>query len=175
MAYIIPAVSPPLNPTYFPLFQKTFELSVVPQVVVDDTDFRVGNFSVRDVPLQVDRAKDILQFPVKKIAFKIVRNAKLPSGKRTTLRSAPVSAFSSEPFSEPEDFTGSIRANHRERWAASDPLSGEKLDFYLRLHSDRMKPNSQKVCSRLKHPSMLESDVRGPRWETGREREGRMG
>ncbi|CAN0241752.1 unnamed protein product, partial [Ectocarpus sp. 12 AP-2014] len=30
------------------------------KVVVDDTDFRVGNFNVRDTPLQTDRAKDIL-------------------------------------------------------------------------------------------------------------------
>ncbi|CAM9611592.1 unnamed protein product, partial [Sphacelaria rigidula] len=140
------------------------------KVVVDDIDFRVGNFNTRDCPLQTDRAKDILHSPVKKTAFKIVRNARLPSGKQAPLRPPPISAFSSEPYSEPEDFTPSIRANHKERWAASDPSTGEKQDFYLRLHPDRMKPGSQKVCARLKHPPMTESEMRGPRWETGHER-----
>lgn len=138
------------------------------QVVVDDTDFRVGNFSVRDTPLQADRAKDILQPPVHKTAFKIVRNARLPSGKRAPLRAAPVSAFSLEPFAEPEDFTVSIRGDHRERWAATDPATGEKADFYLRLHGDRMKHKSQKAVARIKHPPLTPSEMRGPRWETNR-------
>lgn len=137
-------------------------------MVVDDTDFRVGKFSVRDTPLQVDRAKDILQLPVTKKTFKIVRNARLPSGKRVPLHAPPVSAFSAEPFVEPEDFTVSIRGNHRERWAAVDSLTGEKLDFYLRLHSDRMKPESHKVCTRTKHPPLRAEEMRGARWETGR-------
>ena len=135
---------------------------------MDDTDFRVGNFSVRDTPLQADRAKDILQPPVNKTAFKIVRNARLPSGKRAPLRPAPVSAFSLEPFVEPEDFTVSIRGNHRERWAATDPATGEKADFYLRLHGDRMKHKSQKAVARVKHPPLTPSEMRGPRWETKR-------
>lgn len=138
-------------------------------MVVDDIDFRVGNFNIRDVPLQTDRAKDILQSPVKKTAFKIVCNARLPSGKRAPLRPPPVSAFSLEPFSESEDFTVSIRANRLDRWAATDPLTGEKLDFCLRLHPDRMKPESQTICARLKHPPIIESEICGPRWETGRE------
>lgn len=138
------------------------------QVVVDDTDFRVGNFSVRDTPLQADRAKDILQSPVNKTAFKIVRNARLPSGKRAPLRPAPVSAFSLEPYAEPEDFTVSIRGNHRERWAATDPVTGERADFHLRLHGDRMKHKSQKAVARVKHPPLTPSEMRGPRWETKR-------
>lgn len=149
----------------------TLSYWIVLQVVVDDIDFRVGNFSILDVPLQTDRAKDILQSPVKKVAFKIVRNARLPSGKRAPLRPPPLSAFSLEPFAEPEDFTVSIRTNHRDRWAATEPSTGEKLDFYLRLHPDRMKPESQKICARLKHPAMLKSEMCGRRWETGRKRE----
>lgn len=137
-------------------------------MVVDDTDFRVGNFSVRDTPLQVDRAKDILHLPIKKTAFKMVRNARLPSGKHAPLRPPPVSAFSSEPFAEPEDFTVSIRGNHRERWTGTDPATGDKADFYLRLHGDRMKRRSHKVVARRKHPPLKPSEMRGPRWETGR-------
>lgn len=146
---------------------------------MDDTDFRVGKFSVRDKPLQTDRAKDILHLPVRKHAFKMVRNARLPSGKRAPLRPAPVSAFSLEEFSEPEDFTASIRGNHREKWAAAaaagaaDTNSGEKVDFYLRLHRDRMKHKSHKSCARLKHPPLSPSERKGPRWETGRGNRGR--
>lgn len=138
------------------------------QVVVDDTNFRVGNFSVRDTPLQVDRAKDILQPPINKTAFKIVRNARLPSGKRATLRPPPVSAFSLNPFNEPEDFTASVRGSDPALWAATDPVTGEKADFHLRLHSDRMKVKSHKACARLKHPPLSPSEMRGSRWETGR-------
>lgn len=138
---------------------------------MDDTDFRVGNFSVRDTPLQPDRAKDILHSPINKKAFKIVRNARLPSGKRVPFLPAPVSAFSSEPFAEPEDVTVSIRGNHRERWAATDPVTGDKEDFHLRLHGDRMKPKSQKACARLKHPPLSPSEMHGPCWRTGRKKE----
>lgn len=141
--------------------------------MVDDTDFRVGNFNVRDKPLQVDRVKDILHPPIRKNAFKMVRNARLPSGKRAPLRPAPVSAFSLEAFSEPEDFTVSIRGNRHERWVAADSTSGDKLDFYLRLHRDRMKHKSHKSCARVKHPPLSPSEMRGPRWETGRGRRGR--
>lgn len=140
------------------------------QVIVDDTDFRVGNFSVRDTPLQVDRAKDILHLPTKKTAFKMIRNARLPSGKRALLRPPPISTFSQEPFVEPEDFTVSIRGNHRERWAATDSETGEKADFYLRLHGDRMKPRSQKSCARRKHPPLILSEMQGPRWGDGRKK-----
>ncbi|CAM9330007.1 unnamed protein product, partial [Ectocarpus sp. 4 AP-2014] len=141
-------------------------------VVVDDTDFRVGNFNVRDTPLQTDRAKDILHPPINKTAFKIVRNARLPSGKSAPLRPAPVSAFSLEPFAEPEDFTVSIRGNHQERWAAADPVTGDKKDFFLRLHGDRMKLKSHKACARLKHPPLSPSEMKGPRWETYRRKKG---
>ena len=141
--------------------------------MVDDTDFRVGNFNVRDKPLQVDRVKDILHPPIRKNAFKMVRNARLPSGKRAPLRPAPVSAFSLEAFSEPEDFAVSIRGNRHERWVAADSTSGDKLDFYLRLHRDRMKHKSHKSCARVKHPPLSPSEMRGPRWETGRGRRGR--
>ncbi|CAM9490581.1 unnamed protein product, partial [Hapterophycus canaliculatus] len=134
------------------------------KVVVDDTDFRVGNFSVRDTPLQADRAKDILRSPITKKAFKIVCNARLPSGKQVPLLPPPVSAFSLEPFAEPEDFTVSIRGNHRERWAATDPVTGNKEDFHLRLHGDRMKLKSHKACARLKHPPLWSSEMHGPCW-----------
>lgn len=138
------------------------------QVVVDDIDFRVGKLKVRDTPIRVDRANDILRPPIKKAAFKMIRNARLPSGKRAPLRPAPISAFSVEPYKEAKDFMASIRGSHREKWTAADSSTGDKLDFCLRLHPDRMKPKSQKACSRMKHPSLTPLEMRGPRWETKR-------
>lgn len=138
----------------------------VMQVVVDDINFRVGNFKIRDTPIQIDRARDILQPPIKKAAFKIVRNSRLPSGKSAPLCPPPISAFSPEPYVEQEDFTVSIRGNQRDHWAAEDPLTGEKLDFQLHLHSERMKPIPHKVCARKKHPPMTALEMHGPRWET---------
>lgn len=137
-------------------------------MVVDDIDFRVGKLNVRDTPIRVDRTKDILRPPINKAAFKMIRNTRLPSGKRAPLRPAPVSAFSVEPYKESEDFMASIRGRHREKWTTADPSTGDKLDFCLRLHPDRMKPKSQKACSRMKHPSLTPSEMRGPRWETKR-------
>lgn len=134
---------------------------------MDDINFRVGNFSVRDTPLQTDRFKDILHAPVKKKAFKIVRNARLPSGKVSRLRPPAISVFSSsEPFAEPQKSTAITRSSHPDRWVGQDPSSGSKLNFHLYLHSDRMKPKSHKIFARRRHLPLTKSEMCGARWET---------
>ncbi|CAM9755289.1 unnamed protein product, partial [Choristocarpus tenellus] len=135
------------------------------KVVVDNTDFLVGSFSVRDRPLQVDRAKEILQSPIKKTAFRMVRNARLPSGRRALLRPAPVSAFASEPFVDHKDFTVDLRGDDPELFVGTDPETGNRVDFETHLHRDRMKKKSHIICSRRKHPPIYEHEKLGPRWE----------
>ena len=54
------------------------------KVVVDSLDFKVGGFTTRDKPLQSSKTDDILKGPVSNKALKIVRNARLPSGKKVT-------------------------------------------------------------------------------------------
>lgn len=134
---------------------------------MDDINFRVGNFSVRDTPLQTDRVKDILHAPVKKGAFKIVRNARLPSGKVARLRPPAISVLSSsEPFTEPQKSRAITRSSHSDLWVAEDPATGSKLNFHLFLHSDRMKPKSHKIFARRRHPPLTKSEMCGARWET---------
>ncbi|CAM9261129.1 unnamed protein product, partial [Discosporangium mesarthrocarpum] len=135
------------------------------KVVVDDTDFHVGSFSVRDRPLQTERAKDILHSPVRKTAFRMVRNARLPSGRRAPLHPPPVSVFASDPFTDPRDFTEDLRRDRPELFTAADPSTGGKLDFQTHLHKDRMKPRSHVAVARRKHPPLRKDEMRGPSWE----------
>lgn len=73
------------------------------------TLLKVGGFNVRDRPLQMSKTDDILHGPAQSVGLRIVRNATLPSGKRVPLRPPPISAFSSEPYEDPKDFTADLR------------------------------------------------------------------
>merc|ERR1719198_1497069 len=92
------------------------------KVVVDSLDFKVDGFNIEasrtnrtnrfdhEAPLQLDKTRDILHMPVKSKAMRIVRNAKLPSGKKVPLRSLELSNFSkNEVFEDPHDFTLDLR------------------------------------------------------------------
>ena len=79
------------------------------KVVVDSLDFKVGNFLQIDRPSQTDRNEDILHGPVKSKALRIVRNAKLPSGKSVKLRPPPYSIFSQGEYIEGHDFSQDLR------------------------------------------------------------------
>jgi hypothetical protein len=79
------------------------------KVVVENLDFKMTGFTTRDRPLQTSKLDDILKGPPLSKPLKIVRNARLPSGKRVPLRPPPISAFSAEEYKDPRDFTADLR------------------------------------------------------------------
>ena len=133
------------------------------KVVVDHLDFKVGGFNVRDRPLQMSRTDDVVKGPVKNKPLLMVRNAKLPSGKKVPLRPLPISAFSSEPYSDPRDFTADLRPDDFETFLATDK-TGKHLDFVTAIHREINYPKSQCVVSHRSIPTMSESEKAGARW-----------
>ena len=116
------------------------------KVVVDSLDFKVGNFLQIDRPSQTDRNKEILHGPVKSRALKIVRNAKLPSGKSVKLRPPPYSMFSQGEYVEAHDFAEDLRQYPGEFTAKTE--TGDPLDFQTHIHRDVLRRASEKILSR---------------------------
>jgi len=132
------------------------------KIAVDDTTFYTVNMVTKDVPLQVDRTKDILQGPAKKLALRKVRKSKLPSGKICPLESLPVNVQALEPYVEPMD---SLKL----REDSPDPLLNhddtERETFNLRLHPDRMKPKYEKLVCKKKATEIQWEEKHGPLYD----------
>ena len=136
------------------------------KVCVDSLDFKVDGFNVEasrtnrnsrfnhEAPLQLDRTKDILHLPVKSKALRIVRNAKLPSGKKVPLRALELSSFSKhETYEDPHDFTLDLREQDPTTFLARTDKAhfkgeGQPLDFATCIHRDTMKAKSDKILAR---------------------------
>ncbi|CAK9115561.1 Uncharacterized protein FLJ43738 [Durusdinium trenchii] len=61
------------------------------KVIVDSLSFQAHQGIKTDKPSQLDKLQDILRHKPRKKGFRVVRNARLPSGKPVPLRPAPVS------------------------------------------------------------------------------------
>ena len=92
------------------------------KVVVDkdQMSFQVGGFNVRARPTQLGKTEDIVRDPVQKKSIRIVRNARLPSGKKVPLRVLPYSAFSRQEYEDPRDFTVDLRKGNVSSSSFSD-------------------------------------------------------
>ena len=136
------------------------------KIVVDSLDFLVGGFVQRDVPDQLDRVSDILSGPALKTSLKIVRNARLPSGKKVPLRPAPYSIFSSGKFEDPKDFTEDLRPNDPTTYLTKSKVTGVGEDFYRYIHHHTGKPKSQTFVAKKDIKPLLDSErfSGDPRW-----------
>eukprot|EP00968_Pinguiococcus_pyrenoidosus_P026392 scaffold7075_cov274-Pinguiococcus_pyrenoidosus.AAC.14 len=114
--------------------------------------------------MALPRLQDILHGEVQKKALRIVRNAKLPSGKRMPLRQPPYSIFARGEYQDPHDFTLDFRPDDPEHLYATDPSTGAKLPFVTSIHRDLLKPKSQTIQS--KHPilPLTAGERTGPKW-----------
>ena len=136
------------------------------KVCVDSLDFLVGGFVQKDKPDQLDRTCDILHGPALKTSIKIIRNCRLPSGKKVPLRPPPYSIFNNEEFKDPRDFTADLRPNDATTFLATDPLTGKGKDFFRNIHEKTGKPISQTFIAKTKiKPLTDEERFSGdPRW-----------
>lgn len=143
------------------------------KVVVDDLTFHVAGYLVKDKPGQLDRRQDILRGRPIKRALRMVRNAKLPSGKRVPLRQAPHSIFSGGEHANPRDATLDLRSNDMERFCGTDK-DGSPVTFVTSIHRDAMKPRSQTIQWKRKIAPLRDSERDGPVW-SARSGAGRWG
>jgi hypothetical protein len=137
------------------------------KVVVDNLSFLVDGFSNKQKPLQGDRIKDILHDPPQKLSLKMVRNAKLPSGKRVPLRPAPFTAINVGEYQESSSFAESLRPTEKEKFVTSSlRKQGEQIvDFTRYINKHSSIPRSQALVYTRKHPSQPESEKTGSKWE----------
>jgi hypothetical protein len=68
------------------------------KVIVDHTDFKVGGYKIRDVPIRVDRAKDILKDEPKALFLRQLRVRKDHSGNAIPYDPAPLAMLSNGPY-----------------------------------------------------------------------------
>lgn len=137
--------------------RKKAEEEWLAKVCVDSLDFLVGGFVQKDKPDQLSRREDILKGKAQKTSLKIVRNAKLPSGKRVPLRAAPYSIFSKEEFEDPKDFTEDLRPNDATTYLATNE-QGEGEDFFRYIHHHTGKPKSQTFVAKTKIKPLTDSE-----------------
>ena len=145
--------------------KKRAEDEWMAKVCVDSLDFLVGGFVQKDKPDQLDRVSDILDGPALKKSLLIVRNAKLPSGKKIPLRPPPYSIFSKEPYGDPKDFTADLRPNDATTFLATD-AKGDGKDFFRYVHHHTGKPKSQTFVAKTKIKPLTEAELNSgdPRW-----------
>ncbi|GMH93870.1 hypothetical protein TL16_g12744 [Triparma laevis f. inornata] len=136
------------------------------KIVVDSLDFLVGGFVQKDVPDQLDRVSDILDGKALKKSLLIVRNARLPSGKKVPLRPPPYSIFSGEMYEDPKDFTEDLRPNDPTTYLTKNETTGVGEDFYRYIHHHTGKPKSQTFVAKVPIQPMTDAErfSGDPRW-----------
>lgn len=157
------------------------------KVVVDHMDFKMCGFKVRDVPVRMNRANDILHGEPQKEALKYLRTRESHKGKDYSLKAAPLSIMGSEPFvsnaaanalvrqTDPSKF---ITARHN-TMSLSDDIGagtlgssstsniGPPKDFIRYIHKDANSSRIMSVLAKTKIPPLdaNSSEKTGPRWE----------
>ena len=105
-----------------------------------------------------------------KTSLKIVRNARLPSGKKVPLRPPPYSTFNREKYEDPKDFTEDLRSNDPTTYLTKNSETGTGEDFYRYIHHSTHnhagKPNSQTLVAKreMKLSTEAERFSGDPRW-----------
>lgn len=147
------------------------------KVVVATEDFKVGGFSVRDRPIQMDRAGDILDGEVKHHALKHLRSLKSTTGKDFGYQTAPVSIITVCPYAaKPKETPKEIltRVSDETKFiTAKDPLgpsftvSGRPKDFQHYINRESAAPQLYRAVARRKHLPLDGREERaGPKWDT---------
>lgn len=158
------------------------------KVVVDSLDFKVGGMKVRDRPIQMDRATDILHDEAKRETLKHLRELKSHRGKPLGYTTAPLSLFSQEEYapnsgnsllrtSDPSKFitmalTGlGVSPSNTTMKTDDSPPKRESfpntLDFQRYIHADTNKSKIVSMVAKRKHPAQdrNSNECTGPRWE----------
>lgn len=137
------------------LEQKTWN----DKLVVDKNNLRfIAHGSVRGLgkskPSQLDRRKEMLDGAPKSKPIRIVRNAKLPSGKKVLLEAPPITIMAQDEYVEPSAYANSMRKSEPSQW------SGKK-DFLLQLPITSKRVNSKTIIKPLH-----DNEKQGTRWRT---------
>lgn len=156
------------------------------KVVVDTLDFKISaGFVVRDSPIMMDRANDILVGEPKRLALLKIREAKTSSGKDIGYKTTPLSILSTGMYKPGAGEKLLLRLPHKDKFVTAggqnvvDITTGlqkttlpvlnshaEPKDFIKNIHKDANTSKVISVLSKKKHPPIdrLSDQCKGPRW-----------
>eukprot|EP01038_Epipyxis_sp_PR26KG_P013134 gene13134-17601_t len=165
------------------------------KVVVDSIDFKMSGFKIRDVPLQMDRTKDILKSEPKKESLKFIRTMHNSKGRDISYHTTPLSILNNEPYVPNATEKALVRQTDRSKFITirdvlnnsnnnnqsgsitgslegteskiNSSMIGNNLDFQKYIHKDTYTP---KVVSFIAKKPILPQDRSsneciGPKWD----------
>jgi hypothetical protein len=158
------------------------------KVVVDTLDFKISaGFVVRDSPITMDRASDILVGEPKRLALLKLRENKTSSGRDIGYKTTPLSILSTGQYKPGAGEKLLLRLPNKDKFITAggqtvvDITTGtqkttlpilnshaEPKDFIKNIHKDANNGKVISALSKKKHPSIdrSSSECTGPRWGT---------
>ena len=95
-----------------------------------------------------NKCRDFLDGEAASKSIRIVRNARLPSGKKVPLRALPPGAINTDPYEDPPDFATSFRAEKPMHWTKKDASTGRPVNFKTQIHRLVLVPPSKKTATK---------------------------
>jgi len=132
------------------------------KVVVDSIQFTAhgntrGQTDQRNnAPSQLDKCNDFLA-PIpggeraNAKSLRIVRNARLPSGKNVPLRALPPACINVDEYEDPPDFATSFRKDEPSKFTATDKRTGRPINFQTQIHRlAGVSPSKKSNCKYMR-------------------------
>lgn len=111
---------------------------------------------------------DVLDGTPRKKSLRMVRNARLPSGKPVPLQPPPASVFAAEPYAPPADFSSSlVKPAEKQAFLARD-ATGRPVDFITSIPRDLSHKGAATFLSRRAHPPLRQGERKGQLWREPR-------
>ncbi|DBA02207.1 TPA: hypothetical protein N0F65_007617 [Lagenidium giganteum] len=117
-------------------------------------------------PSQLDKTKDILNGAAQSKPIRIVRNAKLPSGKRVPLEALPPTIHNQQEYTGPiaQTFALTLRPTDETHFVARDSETGEPRDFAFPAVTNILVPVVKRATTHTEIKPMRPSEKQGAIW-----------
>lgn len=138
-------------------------------MVVDHTDFKMSGFKVRDVPIQHDRAKDILKDEPKKMALKMLYKRESFKGKDYSYKPTPISIMNTGPYQENAATNALLRRTDTTKFVTmadvdTDDSKAVPQDFVRHIHRDARAPKLLTLITKGSEVTPAPLEKVGPKW-----------
>lgn len=141
------------------------------KVKVDHLDFKMSGFKVRDKPLAVDRASDILKSEPKSVALQKLRTLTSHTGKDFGYTTTPLSLMNAEPYVQNAATKALLRMEDSTKFITAPLAAGTgkpPQDFVRYINNDANNAKVLSVLAKKKHPPQdrNSAECTGPRWDS---------
>ena len=157
--------------------KRTFEEKlVVDSILFTAHGSTMGQVDARNnAPSQLDKCRDTLDGEAQSKSIRIVRNARLPSGKKVPLRALKPGCINTDAYEDPPDFATSFRAEEPIKWTTRNAETGRPINFKTQIHRLALVPPSNKTSTKYMRltdegvqkrdtKEMTAAEMTGTRW-----------